>query len=49
MNNGPSIRRLLTFAAALGLVILGAARARAQANLTFSGGPGAPLTLTLSA
>ena len=35
-------------AAALGLATLGAPHARAQADLSFSGGLGAPLTLTLS-
>ena len=45
-----SIRlRLLTLAAALSLVTLGASHARAQAMLAFSGGSGAPLTLTLNA
>lgn len=35
--------------AALGFTTLGASHARAQANLSFSGGLGAPLTLTLNA
>ena len=43
-------RLVLTLAAAvLGLATLGASDARAQGMLTFSGGNGAPLTLTLNA
>ena len=47
----PRLRSLsLALAAAvLGLATLGAAHARAQASLTFSGGLGTPLTLTLNA
>ena len=45
-----TLRRALTVAAAaLSLTTLGAAHAHAQANLTFSGGLGAPLRLTINA
>ena len=43
-------RRVLTLAAiCCSLATLGAAHAHAQADLTFSGGNGAPLSLTLNA